>query len=100
MAIPLPVGIKFHIRQCSHQTFACGRIRDACDVHGTQIHLMHIRTFDNHGICAKWKIVRKLCGLTAMGPTPDRARRFATDELPISLDLVESNNDQTLGGRV
>ena len=76
------------------------RIREACDVHGTQIHLMYIGTFDNHGIQANWEIIGKLCGLTAMGPTPDRARQFAADELPISLDLVESDKDQTLGGRV
>ena len=44
--------------------------------------------------------VRKLCSLTTMGPTPDQAHWFAADELPISLDLVESVNDQTLGGRV
>ena len=69
-------------------------------MHGTQIHLMYIGMFDNHGICAKWEIVEKLCGPTAMGPTPNRAQRFAVDELPISLDLVESNKDQTLSGGV
>lgn len=42
------------------------------------------------------KDVGKLCGPTAIGPTPDRARRFAADELPTSFVLVESNKDQTL----
>ena len=62
-------------------------------MHGTQIHLMYIGTFDNHGIRAKWEIIEKLCGPIAMGLMPDRARRFAVDELPLSLDLVESDKD-------
>ena len=49
---------------------------------------------------AKWEIVRKIVCPTAIGPTPDRARRCAMDELPISLDLVESDKDHTLAGRV
>ena len=61
---------------------------------------MHISTFDNHGIRAKWEIVEKLCGPTTMGPTLDRARRFAADELPISLNLVDLDKDQTLDDRV
>ena len=44
--------------------------------------------------------IGKLCGPLALGPSLDQARRFAADELPISLDLVESDKDQTLGGRV
>eukprot|EP00268_Persea_americana_P006121 TRINITY_DN12158_c0_g2_i1.p1 TRINITY_DN12158_c0_g2~~TRINITY_DN12158_c0_g2_i1.p1 ORF type:complete len:100 (-),score=4.72 TRINITY_DN12158_c0_g2_i1:558-857(-) len=44
--------------------------------------------------------VGKLCGPIAMGPTPDRARQFAANELLISFDLVESNKDQTLCSRV
>ena len=35
-----------------------------------------------------------------MGPMPDQAQQFAVDELSINLDLVESDTDQTLGGRV
>ena len=50
----------------------------------------------NCQISACWKIVWP----TAMGPTPDRARLFAVDELPISIDPVESNKVQTLRGRV
>ena len=69
-------------------------------MHGTQINLMYIGTFDNHDIRAKWDVIGKLCGPTAMGPTLDRAQQFAADELPINLDLVESDKDQTLGGRV
>ena len=46
------------------------------------------------------RLLVKLCDLTVIGPTPDRARRYAVDELPTSLDLVESDNDQTLRNRV
>ena len=46
------------------------------------------------------RAVGKLCSPTAMEPTPDQAPRFAADELPISLDLVKSDEDQTLSGRV
>ena len=45
-------------------------------------------------------IVEKMCGPTAMGTKPDRARLCAANELPTCLNLVESNKDQTLGGRV
>ena len=62
--------------------------------------LIYIGTFDLHGIRAKWEIVRKLCGLTAIGPTLDWARRCTADELPTSFDLVELDKDQTLSGRV
>ena len=34
------------------------------------------------------RLLGKLCGSTAIGPTPDRARQCAVDELPTSLDLV------------
>ena len=61
---------------------------------------MYIGTFDNHGIHAKWEIVGKLCDSTAMRPMPDQARQFAADELPINLDLVESDKNQILGNRV
>ena len=46
------------------------------------------------------RLLGNLCGPTAIGPTPDPARRCATDKLLRSLDLVESDEDQTLGGRV
>ena len=47
-----------------------------------------------------WCYVAKLCGLIAIGPTLDQARRYATDELLTSLDIVDSNKDQTLDSRV
>ncbi|RWR85047.1 histidine biosynthesis bifunctional protein hisIE, chloroplastic [Cinnamomum micranthum f. kanehirae] len=46
------------------------------------------------------RLLGKLCGPTAIGPMPDRAWRCAADELPISLDLVQSDKDQTLCDRV
>ena len=55
--------------------------------------LMYVGTSDLHGIRAKWEIVEKLCGQTAMGPMPDQALQRAAVELPISFDLVKSEKD-------
>ena len=46
------------------------------------------------------RLLGKLYGPTAIGPMPDRALRYAADELLTSLDLEESDKDQNLGGRV
>lgn len=46
------------------------------------------------------RLLGKLCCPIVVGPTLDRARRFAADELSISFDLVESDNDQTIRGKV
>ena len=46
------------------------------------------------------RLLGKLCGSTAIGPKLDRARRYATDELPASLNLVKSDNDQTFDNRI
>ena len=43
------------------------------------------------------KLLGKLCGPIVIGPMPDRARRYAADELPTSHVLVELDKDQTLG---
>ena len=42
----------------------------------------------------------KLCSPTTIGPMPYRAQLCAVDELPTSLNLVESDKHQTLRGRV
>ena len=44
--------------------------------------------------------VGKVCGPTTTVPMPNQARRSATDELQIGLDLVDSDRDQTLSGKV
>jgi hypothetical protein len=58
-----------------------------------------VRILQNFIKAAQW-MLGKLCGLNAIGPMPDRAQRYVANELPTSLDPVESDKNQTLCGRV
>ena len=67
---------------------------------GMEYMLIYIGTCDSLGIRAKWEMLGNLCSPNAIGPMPDWDRLCAANELPTNLDLIELNEDQTLGGRV